>query len=108
MNTDWQKYFRERLGNHFSSTKIEKTILKSDYHGALLTIWLAENPTQVIVYSTRSLRGNLLIFSWKFVDFPIKNYRLFCVKKYRFSRKFIDFSIKKIIDFLSIYCYCFS
>ncbi|CAB02730.1 Ribonuclease P protein subunit p29 [Caenorhabditis elegans] len=47
MNTDWQKYFRERLGNHFSSTKIEKTILKSDYHGALLTIWLAENPTQI-------------------------------------------------------------
>ncbi|EFP03018.1 hypothetical protein CRE_28610 [Caenorhabditis remanei] len=47
MNTDWQKYFRERLHNHFTSSKIDKTIQKTDYHGALLTIWLAENPTQI-------------------------------------------------------------
>uniref|UniRef100_A0A8R1HQW6 Ribonuclease P protein subunit p29 n=1 Tax=Caenorhabditis japonica TaxID=281687 RepID=A0A8R1HQW6_CAEJA len=47
MNTDWQKYFRDRLGPHFASQKIEKTILKADYHGALLTVWVAENPTQI-------------------------------------------------------------
>lgn len=47
MNTDWQKYFRERLHNHFASAKIDKIIQKTDYHGALLTIWLAENPTQI-------------------------------------------------------------
>ncbi|CAO4362763.1 unnamed protein product [Caenorhabditis nigoni] len=47
MNSDWQKYFRERLSNHFASSKIEKTILKADYHGALLTVWMAENSTQI-------------------------------------------------------------
>uniref|UniRef100_A0A1I7URJ2 Ribonuclease P protein subunit p29 n=1 Tax=Caenorhabditis tropicalis TaxID=1561998 RepID=A0A1I7URJ2_9PELO len=47
MNTDWQKYYRERLQTHFAHSKIEKTILKADYHGALLTVWLAENSTQI-------------------------------------------------------------
>ncbi|CAL2027715.1 unnamed protein product [Caenorhabditis brenneri] len=47
MNTDWQKYFRERLHAHFATKKIDKQILKADYHGALLTVWSAENATQI-------------------------------------------------------------
>ncbi|EGT37331.1 hypothetical protein CAEBREN_05273 [Caenorhabditis brenneri] len=47
MNTDWQKYFRERLHAHFATKKIDKQILKADYHGALLTVWSAENSTQI-------------------------------------------------------------
>ncbi|CAB3408848.1 unnamed protein product [Caenorhabditis bovis] len=47
LHTEWEKYFRERLGPKSDLKKLDKSILKADYHGALFTVWMAENATQI-------------------------------------------------------------
>ncbi|CAD6198860.1 unnamed protein product [Caenorhabditis auriculariae] len=76
LNTTWQKYYRQQLGNNFNAKKHDKRILKADYHGAVLTVWGAENPTQIgisgiVVLETR-YTFQLVTIQDRFVVIPKK------------------------------------
>lgn len=69
---EWLKYF----GANFAGRRLDKSVLKADYHGSLLTVWSADNPTMVgtsgiVALETRNT-FQLVTVEDKFVVLPKK------------------------------------